>query len=117
MTIKAAPLLDRLHEANLRVEDASKVTIPAQKTLTHQILSLWHPFRDLKQTFAVSRRAEQHRLHTHQRVVATVEDSALRVKMGALESQKENAPKRICVTSQWVFSGSSDYIAGMRPGM
>ena len=40
---EAAPLflprLDRLYEANLRGKGASKVTIPAQKTLKHQILS------------------------------------------------------------------------------
>ena len=79
----------------MRGGDASNVTIPAQKTLTHQILCLWQPFKDLKQTFAVSRRAEQLRLHSQQRVVATVEDSALRVEMGALESQEEEASKRI----------------------
>ena len=30
-----------------------------------------------------------------QRIVATVEDCVLRAKMGALESQEEDAPKRI----------------------
>ena len=39
------PRLDRLYEANLRGEDASKVTIPDQKTRTHQILSLGQPFK------------------------------------------------------------------------
>ena len=45
--------------------------------------------------FAVSRRAEQVYLHTQQRIVATVEDSALCTEMAALESQEEDAPKRI----------------------
>jgi hypothetical protein len=31
--------------------------IPAQHRLTHQILNHWLPFEDLKQAFAVSRRA------------------------------------------------------------
>ena len=53
------------------------------------------PFKDLQQRFAVSRRAEQLCLHKQQRVVATVEGSALRVEVGALESQEEDAPKRI----------------------
>ncbi len=43
----------------------------------------------------VSRRTEQLRLHRQQRVVVTVEDSALCVEMGALESQEEDTPKRI----------------------
>ena len=47
---------------------------------------------DLKEAFAVSRRAEQLCLHTQQRIVATVEDSILRAEMGALESQEEDAP-------------------------
>ena len=76
-------------------EDASKVTIPDQKTLTHQILSLCQTFKDLMQTFEVSRRAEQLRLHTHQRVVDTVEDSGLSVEMGTLETQEEDVPNRI----------------------
>jgi hypothetical protein len=67
---------------------------PSQHRVTQQIIARWQPFKDLQQTFAVSRRAEQLRLHTQQRVVATVEDSALRVEMGALEPQEEDAPKR-----------------------
>ncbi len=67
----------------------------AQKKLTHQIVQHWHPFKDLKQTFVVSRRAEHLCLPTHQCVVVTVEDSVLCVEMGALESQEEDAPKRI----------------------
>ena len=43
----------------------------------------------------VSRRVEQFALHTQHRVVVTVEDSVLRVEMGALESQEEDVLKRI----------------------
>ncbi len=45
-----------------------------------------------------SRRAEQLSLRSQQRklcTVATVEDSVLRTEMAALESQEEDAPKRI----------------------
>jgi hypothetical protein len=62
---EAAPLvfpqLSKFHEAShVRGEDASNVaTIPPQNWLTHQILSMWQHFKDLKQTFAVSHRAEQ----------------------------------------------------------
>jgi hypothetical protein len=58
------PQLNRLHEAYfLRGDDASNVAaIPTQNRLTHQILSMWQHFKDLKQTFADWRRAEQLRL-------------------------------------------------------
>ena len=52
-------------------------------------------FRDLKLTFAVSRRAEQLRLRSQQRcqrIVATAEDSVLRTVMANFESQEEDAP-------------------------
>jgi hypothetical protein len=51
------PHLNSLHEAYIvRGEDASNVAaIPAQNRLTHQILSMWQHFKDLKQTFAVFR--------------------------------------------------------------
>ena len=62
-----------------------------------------HLFKDLKQNFAVSRRAEQRCLHSQQRIVTTVEDSALRVQMGALESQEEVAPKRMLWYKPVVF--------------
>ena len=65
---------------------------PSQHRVTQQIIARWQPFKDLKQAFVVSRRAEQLRLHSQQRVVATVLDSALRAEMGALEW---DAPKRI----------------------
>jgi hypothetical protein len=63
----------------MRGEDASNVAvtaIPAQHKVTLQILSMWPPFKDLKQIFAVSRRAEQLCLRVQQRVVATDEESA-----------------------------------------
>ena len=45
--------------------------------------------------FPGSRRAEQLSLHSQKRIVATVEDSVLRTEMAVLESQEEDAPKRI----------------------
>jgi hypothetical protein len=45
--------------------------------------------------FEGSRRAEQLILYSQQRIVATVEDSVLRTEMTDLESQEEDAPKRI----------------------
>ncbi len=91
------PQLNSLHEAYIvRGEDASNVAaIPAQNRLTHQILSTWQHLKDLKQPFAVSRRAEQRRLRVQQRVVATVEDSVLRTEMASLESREEDAPRRV----------------------
>jgi hypothetical protein len=61
-------------------EDVSNVAvtaIPAQHRVTLQILSMWQPFKDLKQTFAVSRCVEQLRLRAQERVVSTVGDSVL----------------------------------------
>jgi len=45
--------------------------------------------------FAVSRLAEQLRLRSQQRIVVTVEDSVLRTEMAGLESQEEDAPRRV----------------------
>ena len=85
------PQLNRLHEAFLvRGGDASNVAvaaIPAHNRLTHQIVQHWQPFQNLKLTFAVSRRAEQGRLRTQQRIIATAENSVLRTEMANLESQ------------------------------
>ena len=67
----------------------------AQNGLAQQIIRHWQPFKDLKQTFAVSRRAEQLCVGTQQRIVATVEDSVLRTEMGDLQSQEEDAPKSV----------------------
>ena len=68
---------------------------PSQHRITLQILSHLQHFRDLKPLFAVSRRAEQLSLRSQQRIVVTVEDSVLRTEMTGLESQEEDAPKRI----------------------
>jgi hypothetical protein len=45
--------------------------------------------------FATSRRTEQLNLRSQQRVVATVEESVLKTEMAGLESQEEDAPKRL----------------------
>ena len=45
--------------------------------------------------FAGSRRAEQLSLRSQQRVVTTVEESVLKTEMAGLESQEEDAPKRL----------------------
>ncbi len=47
------------------------------------------------QTVPVSRRAEQLRLRVQQCVVARVEDSTLRTKMEDLESDEEDASRRV----------------------
>ena len=41
-----------------------------------------------------SRRAEQLSLRSQQRILATVEESVLRMEITGLESQEEDAPKR-----------------------
>jgi hypothetical protein len=38
---------------------------------------------------------EKFRLRTHQRIIATTEDSVLRTEMGILESQEVDAPRRV----------------------
>ncbi len=74
---------------------ADATAIPTQSRVTQQILSHWQPFRDLKLMFTSSRRAEQLSLRSQQRVVATVEESVLKTEMAGLESQEEDAPKRL----------------------
>jgi len=74
-------------------EDASNLpTIPLQKRVTLQILNYFSPFKDLKETFAVSHRAEQLCLSTklYRSIVATVQDSVLCTEMENLESQEED---------------------------
>ncbi len=85
------------HETfHTRGEDVSNVaSIPDQHRVTQQILSRWKPFKEIKQTFAVSRRAEQLRQRVQQRVVATVEDSTLRTEIENLESEKEDTSSRV----------------------
>ena len=68
---------------------------PAQHRATQQIIRPLYPFKDLTQTFLVSRCAEQLCFRTQQRIVATVEDSVLRTEMVVLESQEEDTSKRI----------------------
>jgi hypothetical protein len=75
--------------------NAAVTAIPAQHRVTQQILSHWQPFWDLKLMFPGSRHAEQLRLRSQQSIVATPEDSVLRTEMAGLESQEEDAPKRI----------------------
>jgi hypothetical protein len=53
------------------------------------------PFRDLKLMFTDSCHVEQLILRSQQHIVPTVEDSVLRTEMTGLESQEEDAPKRI----------------------
>ena len=51
--------------------------------------------RDLKLQFVGSHRQEQLSSRCQQRVVATVEESVLRMEMAGLESQEEDAPQRV----------------------
>ena len=74
------------------VSNADATVIPSQHRVTQQILSHWQPFQDLQLMFPGSRRAEQLRLRSQQRVVATVEESVLKTEMVSLESQEEDAP-------------------------
>ena len=58
------PQLNRLVEVSVvwdesSVSNADVPVIPSQLKVTHQILSHWEPFRDLKVRFADSCRAEQ----------------------------------------------------------
>ncbi len=66
-------------------------------------------FQDLKLMFAVSRRAEQLSLRSQQRVVATVEESVLKMEMAGIESQEEDAPKRI------LFFKTMSWLGQIRP--
>jgi hypothetical protein len=75
--------------------NADVTSIPSQDRVTQQILSHWDPFQDLKLMFPDSRRVEQLRLHSQQRIVGTVEDSVLRTEMAGLVSQEEDVPKSI----------------------
>jgi hypothetical protein len=77
------------------VSNADVDVIPSQHRVTQQLLSHCQSFRDLKLIFVGSRRAEQLRLRSQQRIVSTVEDSVLWTEIADLESQEEDAPKRI----------------------
>ena len=79
---------DCLHESSIvrEVDVSNVVVIPVQNRLTHQILShqilnMCQPFKDLKQTFVVYRRTEHHRFCEQYCVVTTVEDSILLKEM------------------------------------
>jgi hypothetical protein len=94
------PQLNRLVEASFvrdesSASNADATAIPSQLKVTKQILIHWQPFRDLKHMFADSRRTEQVKLRSQQRVVATVEESVLKTEMTDFESQEEDAPKRL----------------------
>ena len=84
------PQLTRLHEDyHVWGEDASNMTnIPFQHRVTKT-------FCDFKLTFTVSCRVEQLRLHTQKHIITIVEDSVLLTEMTNLESQEEDAPKRV----------------------
>jgi hypothetical protein len=118
------PQLNRLFEASFvrdenSASNADDVTvIPSQYRVTQQLLSHWQPFRDLKLMFEGSHRAEQLSLRSQQRVVATVEDSVLRTEMTVLESQEEDAPKRILFFKpmSWLW-GRSGLTVETKPGL
>ncbi len=59
---------------------------------------------DLKLKYVGSRQAEQLILRSQQRVVTTVEESVLTTEMAGLESQEEDAPKRLLFfkTMSWL---------------
>ena len=63
--------------------------------------------------FAGSRHAEQLSLRSQQRTVATVEDSVLRTEMAGLESQEEDAPKRIL--KRLLFFKPMSWLGQIRP--
>ncbi len=77
------------------VSNDDVTVIPSQFQVTKQILLHLKPFRDLKLNYVGSRQAEQLSSRSHQRLVATVEESVLKTEMAGLESQEEDAPKRI----------------------
>jgi hypothetical protein len=94
------PQLNRLVEASFvrderSASNADVTVIPSQFKVTKQILFHWQPFRDIKLKYVGSRQAEQLSLSSQQRIVATVEESVLKTEMTGLESQEEDAPKRI----------------------
>ena len=94
------PRLDHLFEDSFSWDESSAsnagvVAIPSQLKVTKQILLHWQPFRDLNLKHVGSRQAEQLSLRSQQCIVTTVEESVLKTEMAGLESQEEDAPKRI----------------------
>ncbi len=91
------------------ISNAAVTALPSQFKVTKQILLHWQPFRDLKLKYVGSRQAERLSSHSHQRVVATVEESVLKTDMARLESQEEDAPKRI------LFFNPMSWLGQIRP--
>jgi hypothetical protein len=93
------PQINRLRETYCMwgEDDSNVVTIPTQNRLTHQILSMWKHFKDLRQTFTDSCRAEQFRLRAQRSLSLrlTRRDSVLHTKMVNLESQEEDSPRLV----------------------
>jgi hypothetical protein len=108
------PQLNRLVETSFvwdenSASNADVTVIPSQLKVTKQILLHWQPFRDLKLKYVGSRQAEQLSLRSQQRVVATVEESVLKTEMAGLESQEEDAPKRL------LFFKTMSWLGQIRP--
>jgi hypothetical protein len=94
------PQPNRLVEASFvrdesSVSNADDTVMPTQFKVTKQILLHWQTFRDLKLKYVGLRQTEQLSSCSQQRVVTTVEESVLKTEMAGLESQEEDAPKRI----------------------
>jgi hypothetical protein len=92
------PQLNRLVEASIvrhesSASNAAVPVIPSQPRITLQVLRHWQHFRDLKLMFVGSHRAEQLRLRSQQRIVATVEDTVLRTEITSFESQAGDSPQ------------------------
>jgi hypothetical protein len=107
------PQLNRPFEASFMRDESSAsnadvAAIPSQHKVTptdpQPLAAL-----ELKLMFVGSRRAEKLSLRSQQRIVATVEDSVLRTEMDGLESQEEDAPKRI------LFSKPMSWLGQIRP--
>ncbi len=75
------------------------------------------PFKVLKMTFLVSRRAEQFRLCVKERVVTTVEESVLREEMENFESQEEDTLERVIWYTPMTWMDRLGLITEMSPGL
>jgi hypothetical protein len=67
--------------------------------------------------FTGSRLAEQLSLRSQQGIVAPIDDSVLRTEMASLESQEEDAPKRILHHKPTRLLGRSGLIVEMKSGL
>ncbi len=104
------PQLDRLFEASFAWDESSAsnpgvTVIPSQLKITKQILRHWQPFQDLTLQFVGSHRQEQLSSRCQQRIVATVEESVLRMEMAGLVSQEEDASQRVLFYKPMVWLG------------